>query len=264
MSGALDGRVYLVTGASRGFGLAIAQALVAAGARVALTGRRRAGIEAAAASLGDGKAIGCVADAADAQAIAAALADCKRHFGRLDGVVNNAGLARPGSVETIPAAEVREQVETNFLGTVFCCQAAIPLLRCGDNARIVNISSASAEHHDEMSHLSIYAATKLAVERFSRDLRRELQDDRIGVTILRAGSAPTGFAEGWDPERFLAALAAWNERGTHMDVGMEVTHVAAAVAWCLASPPGVSPDLLEIRPFHRVPKPDAATLMGDG
>ncbi len=260
----LQGRVYIVTGASRGFGAAIARALVDAGAKVGITGREQGSIEAAAAELGAGNALGVVADVSDTAAVAKAFADIKAHFGRLDGLVNNAGLARPGSVHTLQEREVRLQVETNFLGTVFCSQAAVPLLRGGDNPRIVNISSASAEHHDEMSHLSIYAATKRAVERFSRDMRRELQADGIGVTILRPGNAPTAFAAGWERGSFDAALDAWYRSGADMDVGMDVTHVGASVAWCLASPPGVSVDLLEVRPNIRIPKPDKSLLMGDG
>ena len=115
-----------------------------------------------------------------------------------------------------------------------------------------------------MSHLSIYAATKRAVERFSRDMRRELQADGIGVTILRPGNAPTAFAAGWDGGRFNDALDAWYRGGADMDVGMDVTHVGASVAWCLASPPGISVDLLEVRPNIRIPKPDKSLLMGDG
>jgi NAD(P)-dependent dehydrogenase (short-subunit alcohol dehydrogenase family) len=86
----------------------------------------------------------------------------------------------PNKVENLREDEVMSQVQTNFLGTVFCSQAAIPLLRGADNPRIINISSASAWHYDEMCHLSIYAATKAAVERFTRDLRLELQVDRMG------------------------------------------------------------------------------------
>ena len=265
MSSALADRVYIVTGASRGFGLAIAQALLGAGARVAITGRQAASIHAAATSLGDStRVLGLVADVTDEGAVQAAFAQAKQHFGRLDGLVNNAGLARPGASDTQRPDEVRLQVGTNFTGTVICCAAAIPLLRGAENPRILNISSASAEHHDEMSHLSIYAATKAAVERYSRDLRRELQPEGIGVTILRPGSAPTGFAEGWERERFAAALAAWYRAGSEMDVGMDVSHVGASVVWCLSSPPGVSVDLLEVRPCLRITKPDPTVFMGEG
>jgi NAD(P)-dependent dehydrogenase (short-subunit alcohol dehydrogenase family) len=146
------------------------------------------------------------------------------------------------------------QVNTNFLGTVFSCQAAIPLLRGGDNPRIVNISSASAWHYDEMHHLSIYAATKAAVERFSRDLRLELQDDGIGVTCVRPGAAWTNFADGWDEGRLKAGINACQKRGPSMDTGMGPNHVAEAVVHALSYPAGVAVDLLEVRPNQPVPK----------
>jgi NAD(P)-dependent dehydrogenase (short-subunit alcohol dehydrogenase family) len=143
---------------------------------------------------------------------------------------------------------VMMQVQTNFLGTVFCCQAAIPLLRGADNPRIINISSASAWHYDEMSHLSIYAATKAAVERFTRDLRLELQVDGIGVTCIRPGGAWTSFADGWEGDAFSAGLEAWKDTGTYMDTGMDVAQVGDAVAYAMSQPAGVAVDLLEIRP----------------
>jgi NAD(P)-dependent dehydrogenase (short-subunit alcohol dehydrogenase family) len=157
-------------------------------------------------------------------------------------------MATPNKVEHLVESEVMQQVHTNFLGTVFCSQAAIPLLRGGDNPRIINISSASAWHYDEISHLSIYAATKAAVERFTRDLRLELQGDGIGVTCIRPGGAWTSFADGWDKGAFESAIAAWKEAGTHMDTGMDANHVGEAVLYALSQSPGVAIDLLEIRP----------------
>ena len=71
-----------------------------------------------------------------------------------------------------------------------------------------------------MSHLSVYAASKAAVERYSRELRRELQDEGIGVTILRPGGAITDFAADWDLERLQSALTSWKQRGSSMDTGM--------------------------------------------
>ena len=194
----LTDRVYIVTGGSAGFGLSIARRLLDAGARVGITGRNQERLEKAAKELGD-QCIALVADVSDSAAVAEAFAAIKEHFGRLDGLINNAGLAYPNAVESLVEAEVVTQINTNFLGTVLCCQAAIGLLRGGDNPRIINISSASAWHYDEMSHLSIYAATKAAVERSSRDLYLELQGDGIAVTCLRPGAAWTTFSEDWDP-----------------------------------------------------------------
>jgi len=248
MSDALEGRAYIITGASRGFGLAIASELVNRGARVGLISRGQAGIDQAVAAVGADHAVGVACDVGSSEQVRAAFERIVQHFGRLDGLVNNAGLAMPNRVESLVEAEVLSQVQTNFLGTVFCCQAAIPLLRGSDNPRIVNISSASAWHYDEISHLSIYAATKAAVERFTRDLRLEVQHDGIGVTCVRPGGAITNFADGWNPDAFVAALEGWKDMGTYMDMGMEVEDVAQAVCYSLAQRPGVAVDLLEVRP----------------
>lgn len=254
MSSQIRDRVYIVTGGSRGFGLAIARCLVSHGAKVGLLGRKQEGLDQAVAELGSEHAFGLAADVANKKDISAAFAQIKKHFGRLDGLINNAGMARPSNIENLKEEEVLMQVNTNFLGTVFCCQAVIPLLRGGDNPRIINISSASAWHYDEMHHLSIYAATKAAVERFSRDLRTELQDDDIGVTCIRPGGAWTDFADGWNEDALKAGLNAWHNSGPYMDTGMEATHVAEAVVHSLGYPVGVAIDLLEVRPNKQTPK----------
>ena len=254
MSIELAERVYLVTGASRGFGLSIARALLDSGARVALVSRQREGLDAALAELDAGeRAFAVTADMGVKAQVEEAFTQAATHFGRLDGLVNNAGMARPNRIEHLDEQEVLTQVNTNFLGTVFACQVAIPLLRGGDNPRIVNISSASAWHYDEIVHLSIYAATKAAVERFTRDLRVEVQTDGIGVTCVRPGGAFTSFADDWDPERFGAAIAGWKDVGTYMDMGMDVAQVGEAVRYSLAQPAGVAVDLLEIRPNKLTP-----------
>lgn len=250
----LNGRVYVVTGGSRGFGLAIAKSLVASGARVGLLSRNRSGLEQAVAEIGSDHAYAVAADIGHREHLATAFADIAAHFGRFDGLVNNAGMARPSRIEELREDEVLMQVNTNYLGTVFACQAAIPLLRGGENPRIVNISSASAVHFDEMCNLSIYASTKAAVERFTRELAIELTADGIGVTCVRPGGSDTSFASDWDAERFSAGIDAWLERGTYMHLGMGVEQVAEAVAFSLSQPPGVAVDLLEIRPNQRFSK----------
>jgi NAD(P)-dependent dehydrogenase (short-subunit alcohol dehydrogenase family) len=248
MSVDLTGKVYIVTGGSKGFGLAIAKNLAENGANVGLVSRTQSSLDQAVAEIGADRAMGVAADVGIRADINAAFDTIKAHFGRLDGLINNAGMATPNAIEHLVEEEVMRQVQTNFLGTVFCSQAAIPLLRGGENPRIVNISSASAWHYDEISHLSIYASTKAAVERFTRDLRLELQGDGIGVTCIRPGGAWTNFADGWDAAAFEPALAAWKDAGNYMDTGMDVTHVGDAVKYALSQPPGVAIDLLEIRP----------------
>ncbi|WP_116365887.1 SDR family oxidoreductase [Parahaliea mediterranea] len=256
MTAVLAGQHIVVTGGASGFGLAIARALVAQGAQVTLLGRRQGALDAAVAELGADNAAALVCDVARPESIRAAFAELAGRAPPIDALVNNAGMARPGAVDELDEDEVIQQVNTNFLGTVFCCKAAIPLLRGRTNARIVNISSASAWHYDEMSHLSIYASTKAAVERFTRDLREEVQRDGIGVTCVRPGAAWTNFADGWDAQKIQRGFAAWLKTGPEMDSGMLPEHVAQAVAHVFSYPPGVAVDLLEVRPNQPIPKPE--------
>ncbi|MEH6584697.1 MAG: SDR family oxidoreductase [Halioglobus sp.] len=252
MSIELTGKVYIITGGSKGFGLGIAKGLVERGARVGLLSRSKAGLEEAVAEIGSDHAYAVAADVSNREELATAFAEVKAHFGRLDGLVNNAGMSRPSRIENQTEEEVLMQVNTNFLGTVFASQAAIPLLRGGENPRIVNISSASVCHYDEMGNQSIYAATKAAVERFTRDLATELQVDEIGVSCIRPGFAMTTFSEEWDSGAMTEALEAWKEATTYMSIGMEIAQVSDAVVFALTQPPGVAVDLLEIRPKRLV------------
>jgi NAD(P)-dependent dehydrogenase (short-subunit alcohol dehydrogenase family) len=254
MNESLKDQTYIVTGASKGFGFAMTKALLAQGANVGMTARNNEVLQAAVAQLESDRVIGIAGDVADDEEMAATFARIKEHFGGLNGLINNAGLARPSNTEHINKDDLMLQVNTNFIGTVLCCKAAIPLLRGQDNPRIINISSASAWHYDEMFHLSIYASTKAAVERFTRDLRLELQEDGIGVTCIRPGAAWTNFADGWDEERLMAGVEAWHKAGPTMDSGMEPEHIAEAVIYCLAYPAGVAVDLLEVRPNQPIPK----------
>src|SRR5690606_12782248 len=111
-------------------------------------------------------------------------------------------------------------------------------------------------HHDEMAHMSVYAATKAAIERFSRELRRELEIDGIGVSIVRPGAVmDTDFSSNLDFNLLKPAIDAWHDSGPYCYHGMDSSHVADAVQFCLSMPSGVSVDLLEIRPSKRMDKP---------
>ncbi len=254
MSETLKDKTYIVTGASKGFGLAITRALLVQGANVGMLARDDDNLQASVKQLDTERVLGIAGDVADGQRMSEAFTRIKDHFGKLNGLVNNAGLARPGKVEELDSDDLMLQVNTNYVGTVLCCRAAIPLLRGEANPRIINISSASAWHYDEMYHLSIYASTKAAVERFSRDLRLELQGDGIGVSCVRPGAAWTNFADGWEEEKLRAGVDAWHSAGPTMDSGMEPEQVADAVVHCLTYPAGVAVDLLEVRPNQPIPK----------
>lgn len=244
----LKNNVYVVTGGSQGFGFAIANELLKAGARVALIARTENKLTDAVTSLGEDKAFAVAADIANKTEVNAAFRKIVNHYGRIDGLVNNAGVARPGEITEMSESEVRLQFDVNVLGLVFCCQAAVPFLRNSDNPRIVNIGSASSIFREECRHVGIYAASKAAVDRLSAELRDELRAIGIGVSVVIPGAAATDFASGWDEEKIRLCAAEWADYGKYMDTGMETADVGEAVVHCVSRRQGVAIDTLTIRP----------------
>ena len=247
MSEALKGQTFIVTGASRGIGLAAAKSIGKRGGRVALFGRDQAALDDAAAAIDNG-ALPVVVDVTDRDALVAAIDRSADAMGGLDGIVNNAGLSLAAKIEGLVAADVVTQVNTNFLATVFACQAVIPHFRKRGGGRIVNIGSASVRHLDEFAFISIYTATKAALERFTIDLREEVKAENIGVTILSPGGTETSFGSGWAPEAAAIAFGEWLRRAPHFDGTMQVEPVGEAIAACFDLPSGTAFDFLEIRP----------------
>lgn len=244
----LSERVYVVTGGSQGFGFAIASELVKAGARVALMARSEDKLKNAVSLLGENNAMAVVADVADDSQVNEAFKKIHAEFGRLDGLVNNAGVARPGQISEISKQDLRLQFDVNVIGLVLCCQAAVPFLKSSDNPRIVNIGSASSIYREECRHVGIYAASKAAVDRLSAELRDELRADGIGVSVVVPGAAATDFASGWDEEKIRLCASEWANYGKYMDTGMEPADVGEAVVHCVSRRPGVAVDTLTVRP----------------
>ena len=251
---ALANKTIAVTGASQGLGLAITKSLISAGANVALLARNQQTLVAACTDLGSqAHAIPC--DITDQKSVQKAFAEINQKWGKLDALVNNAGLARPNKICETSAEEITLQLQTNIAGLIYCCQAALPELKKSDNARIINISSASARSQSEISHLGLYAATKAAVERLSDELRNELREEGIAVTTLSPGATLTDFASSWEIEKLQAATRAWHKKGKDYDGYMDVSAIGTAVTHCLSYPKGVCVDFLEIRPNSVEEKP---------
>jgi NAD(P)-dependent dehydrogenase (short-subunit alcohol dehydrogenase family) len=197
-----------------------------------------------------------VADVAEPEAIKQAIDAIATHYGRLDGLVNNAGVARPDPLEAVSAADFAMQWAVNVGGVLWASQAALPWLRKSDNPRIVTITSASARHNDEMAHLGVYASTKAAAERMTFELREELKGEGIAVTAVSPGFAATDFAAGWDFAKLQKAAAVWRKRSPEFYEGMGVDDIGAAVAHCFGYPRGVAVDFIEVRPNRPVTKPE--------
>jgi len=187
----LANKVALITGGSRGIGAAIAKRLAAEGARVAITYAKDAKAASAvvkAIELDGGKAIAIQADAADAEAVKAAIEKAVATFGRLDVLVNNAGTAIPKTFAETTLEEMDRVLDINVRGVFVATQAA--LKHMNDGGRIINIGSAVGERV-QVPGLVPYSATKGAVKIFTQALSREVGSRGITVNNVQPGPIDT-------------------------------------------------------------------------
>lgn len=195
----LSGRTAVVTGASSGIGRAIAETLGAAGAHVFLAGRTAAAMEESKKKIEEagGKATVRSLDVRDTAALQALVADAASETGRLDVMVNNAGLSYPSKIVDADPEEWREMFDTNVVALLTGCQAAVKAMRArGAEGHIVNVSSVAALRRDS----GVYGATKHAVNAIGATLRNELEEDTIRVVTIMPGAIATNFARNFDPE----------------------------------------------------------------
>lgn len=191
----LKGRKILITGASQGLGLAIAERCLAEGADVAVCSRSRAQIEETGASLHarakEGqRVIAAVADVSNPKDVEGLVARADEQLGGLDGLVNNAGIYGPkGAIEDVDFAEWARAIEINLYGTVLPCRAVLPVFRRHGRGKIVNLSGGGATA--PLPRLSAYAASKAAVVRFTETLAEELRGSNIDVNAIAPGALNT-------------------------------------------------------------------------
>ena len=221
----LEGKVALVTGGSRGIGAAIAKRLAADGATVAITYTKGAGE--AAFVVGEieragGKAMAIQADAADAGACEAAVEKTVASFGRLDVLVNNAGIAIPKSFEQTTLEELDRVIDINIRGTLIVTQAALKHMKTG--GRIIMIGSCVGERVLSPG-LVPYSATKGAVKMFSQGLSREVGARGITVNNVQPGPIDT------DLNPVAGEWASPQKANTALDRYGRVDEVAALVAF---------------------------------
>jgi len=190
----LRDRVAIVTGAGGGIGRGIALALAGRGCHLALADIDAAGLAATAA---EAEALGVrtsrhVVDVADRAAVAALPTIVRDAHGRVDVLVNNAGVAVGGSFEQVSEADFDWLMAINFEAVVRTTRAFLPLLHASDDARIVNVSSVYGLVSPPGQ--SAYSASKFAVRGFSNALRHELEGTCVGVTVVHPGGVATAIA----------------------------------------------------------------------
>ncbi len=191
----LRGKVALVTGGSRGIGLAIARALVADGAQVSITGRGAAHLSAARPKIeaaGPGSVETLQADVRRYDEVKGAIDATVARFGGLDFLINNAGVGIFTDVATMTPAQWSEVIDTNLTGVFNACQAALPHLRQRGGGFIINISSLAGKN--PFKGAAAYCASKAALNAFSEVLMQEVRYDNIRVSYVMPGSVATGFS----------------------------------------------------------------------
>ena len=185
-------RTVLVTGASSGIGKATALAFAAAGARVAMVARRREVLEEV-AGMADGETLVLPADVTRQDDVRAVFREATRCFGRLDVVVNNAGVLLPAPVVEIASADLEQMLRVNLFGALFVMQEAVRLMRERGGGAIVNVASLAGRRG--VTPLGGYCASKFALIGLTEALRTELRNEPIHVGLVLPGVVETPMAE---------------------------------------------------------------------
>lgn len=249
-SGPLAGRVGIVTGASAGIGAATARALATSGMTVLLGARRAERLEAVCGEIAaaGGLAAARPTDLRDPADVERLVDEAVSRWGRLDAMVNNAAVGTVGPIAEGAVDDWRAVIETNLLGTMVACRAALRHMLPRGQGDIVNVGSASA--HEIWPHLAAYAASKAAVYAFTRCLRAEVAVQGIRVMTIEIHNVTgTDFASGFDPARLPAALERWMATGVLNPAAPTITpdDVARAIVFQLAMPPPASVHEVVIR-----------------
>lgn len=248
----LAGTVALVTGASSGIGEAAARRLAAEGAAVALAARRLDRLEALAAEIesGGGRTLVLEADVTDQAQAEAAVARTVEQLGRLDTLVNNAGVMLLGPIPDAPIEEWERMMSVNVLGLLYAAHAAIPHLleaAAGEPRRVadmVNISSVAGRVAREGS--GVYNATKHAVGAFSEALRQEVTERHLRVSLVEPGAVSTELSSHNRPE-IRERIEGWFGSIDRL----EASDIADAIAYIVTRPRHVAVNELLIRPTEQ-------------
>lgn len=206
----IAGKVVLITGGSRGLGLVLAREFAARGARLALCARSADKLEIARQELerSGAEVLTLPADLTNQNEVKSVIEDVVRHYGKIDVLVNNAGIIQVGPVENMEIADYEEAMKINFWAPLYAIHASLPYFRKQGEGRIVNITSIGGKI--AVPHLSPYNASKFAVVGLSESLNAELKQNNIHVTtvvpnLMRTGS-PRNIDVKGDHEKEYAAF----------------------------------------------------------
>jgi NADP-dependent 3-hydroxy acid dehydrogenase YdfG len=246
----LYGKVVVVTGASSGIGEATALALAARGANVAVVARRKDRLEALAKQIkkdGKGKALVIEADITDKTTCQAVVEQVQKEWGKVDILINNAGVMLLGPTAQAPLEEWEQMIHLNLLGLLYMSYATLPAMRKAKSGHVVNVSSVAGRTANAGS--AVYNATKWGVNAFTEALRQELVDEKSGIrtTIIEPGAVETELASHNRPE----VQETLKERWKGMNKKLDSEDIANAILYAVTQPAHVNVNEILIRPTEQ-------------
>jgi NADP-dependent 3-hydroxy acid dehydrogenase YdfG len=248
----LDGTVALVTGASSGIGAATAAMLAANGAAVALVARRKDRLEDLAAAIGaqGGTALVLESDVTSEQQAASVAERTVAEYGRLDTLVNNAGVMLLGPIVGAPLSEWQRMVDLNVLGLLYCAHAALPhLLAAAEDgprrvADLVNVSSVAGRVAGK--NRGVYNLTKHGVGAFSESLRQEVTGRHVRVSLIEPGAVDTELAS-HNRDEVLKVISGQFSKIERM----QAEDIADAITYIITRPRHIAVNEILIRPTEQ-------------
>lgn len=237
----LSGHVALITGASSGIGEAAARALAAAGASVVVSARRKAKLDALVGELGE-KAFAIEGDVSNEAEATAMVEQAVERFGRIDTLINSAGIIDSGGLESLAMENWRRVIEINLFGTMYACKAALPHMKAQQSGDIINISSTAGRRAAGL--MGAYSTSKFGLTGFTEGLRQEMGEYGVRVSIIEPGATETEVAGGITDPQMRAAM----EAHVSAEGAMQPSDIADAIMLILGLPRRANVSQILIRP----------------
>jgi NADP-dependent 3-hydroxy acid dehydrogenase YdfG len=244
----INGKVIVITGASSGLGEAAARLLSARGARVVLAARRidRLRKLAEELSVSGPRALAVTVDVTDREQVRRLVNTAVETFGRIDVMVNNAGLMPQAPLERLRVDEWDRMIDVNLKGVLYGIAAALPHMQRQMAGQIVNVSSVAG--HKVMVNGAVYSATKHAVRALSEGLRQEVKAWNIRTTIISPGAVDSELPDSVNEPDMAQGL-----RGFYQAVAIPADSFARAVAFAIEQPDDMDVNEIVFRPTRQVP-----------
>ena len=239
----IDCKIIVITGASSGLGEAAARHLAAQGAKVVLGARRAERIEALAEEIrtAGGEALPVATDVTDRAQVANLIDTAVRDFGRVDVLINNAGIMPLSALESLKVDEWDRMIDVNIKGVLYGIAAALPHMKAQRSGHV--ITTASVAGHLIFPASSVYSGTKFAVRAICEGFRQEVKDYNIRTTIVSPGAVKTELLDHISDEAVQGA-----NRDFVGSVGISPSSFASMVAFAISQPDDVDVNEIIFRP----------------